>query len=60
MNVGMDQPKESIEIATADRRTAAGCNRVEESRRGTKETFVSTIERLAVQLRKVTPNSRYF
>ena len=30
MYVGMDQHKESIEIATADRRTAASCNRAEE------------------------------
>jgi hypothetical protein len=54
MYVEMDQHKESIEIATADRRTAAGCNRAEESRRRTKGTFMGTIERVAVQLRKVT------
>src|SRR5437016_5432146 len=29
MYVGMDQHHESIKIATADRRTAAGCNRAE-------------------------------
>ena len=56
MYVGMDQHKESIEIAAADRRTAAGCNPAEESRRrikgAFKGTFVRTIERLAVQLGK--------